>query len=118
MTKSGLADILPLSPLQEGLLFHALYDGRAADVYTAQIFFDLDGPLDRASLRAAVDALLRRHANLRVAIRHTQVSQPVQVIPAQVEVPWSEVDLSEHSDSDHIDQVAELERLQAADRMR
>src|SRR6185295_1696275 len=29
----GLEDILPLAPLQEGLLFHAIYDADAADVY-------------------------------------------------------------------------------------
>ena len=28
-----IEDILPLSPLQEGLLFHALYDAQAPDVY-------------------------------------------------------------------------------------
>ena len=32
-----IEDILPLSPLQEGLLFHALYDARAPDVYTVQL---------------------------------------------------------------------------------
>ena len=31
-----LDDVLPLSPLQEGLLFHALYDEHERDVYTAQ----------------------------------------------------------------------------------
>ena len=29
-----IEDVLPLSPLQEGLLFHALYDAPARDVYT------------------------------------------------------------------------------------
>ena len=39
-------DILPLSPLQEGLLFHALYDAQAPDVYITQLVLDLEGPLD------------------------------------------------------------------------
>ncbi|HEX4714677.1 MAG TPA: amino acid adenylation domain-containing protein, partial [Ktedonobacteraceae bacterium] len=30
-------DILPLAPLQEGLLFHALYDESAQDLYTVQL---------------------------------------------------------------------------------
>ena len=41
-----IEDILPLSPLQEGLLFHALYDAQAPDVYTVQLVLGLDGPLD------------------------------------------------------------------------
>ena len=40
-------DILPLSPLQEGLLFHAHYDAQAHDVYTVQLVLALQGPLDR-----------------------------------------------------------------------
>ena len=32
-----IEDILPLSPLQEGLLFHALYDAQGPDVYTVQL---------------------------------------------------------------------------------
>ena len=41
-----IEDILPLSPLQEGLLFHALYDAQAPDVYTVQLVLGLEGPLD------------------------------------------------------------------------
>ena len=47
-------DILPLSPLQEGLLFHALYDDQAADVYITQLVFALEGALDEATLQATV----------------------------------------------------------------
>ena len=45
-----IEDVLPLSPLQEGLLFHALYDAQAPDVYTVQLELDLDG---RARWRCA-----------------------------------------------------------------
>ena len=70
-TAGGLAEVWPLPPLQEGLLFHALYDSDAPDVYTVQHFFDLKGPVDAARLRAAGQALLERHVNLRAGF--TQV---------------------------------------------
>src|SRR5262249_29027459 len=38
-----IEDVLPLSPLQEGLLFHALYDAQAAAVYTGQLERTLAG---------------------------------------------------------------------------
>ena len=41
-----IEDILPLSPLQEGLLFHALYDAQGPDVYTVQLELELEGLLD------------------------------------------------------------------------
>ena len=48
-----IEDILPLSPLQEGLLFHALYDARAPDVYTVQLDLELAGRSTGARLEAA-----------------------------------------------------------------
>ncbi len=42
----ALEDILPLSPLQEGLLFHALYDAQGPDLYTVQLELELEGALD------------------------------------------------------------------------
>ena len=67
-----IEDILPLSPLQEGLLFHALYDARAPDVYTVQLELDLAGPLDGAALQAAAQALLTRHGSLRAGFWHRE----------------------------------------------
>ncbi|PWS52786.1 non-ribosomal peptide synthetase, partial [Streptomyces sp. FT05W] len=94
MTGFRLEDVLPLTPLQAGMLFHALYDSRAVDVYTAQFVFELEGPVGVPALRAAVGGLLRRHANLRVGFLHEDLDEPVQAVAAEVPVPLEELDLT------------------------
>ncbi|KPI18992.1 amino acid adenylation domain protein [Actinobacteria bacterium OK074] len=95
MTRSGIADILPLSPLQEGLLFHAVYDDeRTPDVYAAQLVLEPRAPVAPAAVRAAVQALLDRHPNLRACFRRREAGAPVQIVPTDVELPWAEVDLT------------------------
>src|ERR1700686_1542720 len=89
-----IEDILPLSPLQEGLLFHALFDAQGPDFYTMQLAFVIEGPLESDALRAAADALVQRHASLRAAFRHENLSRPVQIILPAVRVPWRSIDLS------------------------
>ncbi|MYX60581.1 non-ribosomal peptide synthetase, partial [Streptomyces sp. SID8382] len=108
-------DILPLSPLQEGLLFHAVYDTEAPDVYTMQFAFDLVGRMDVAALRAAAAALPRRHANLRAGFRRRKTGEAVQIIHREVELPWDERDVS---DLDEEAQNAEIARILAAEKGR
>ena len=88
-----VVDVLPVAPLQEGLLFHALFDEHTTDVYSVQVVLDLEGPFDAGRLRRAVDGLLRRHPNLRAAFLHEGLHRPVQAIPARATVPVREVDL-------------------------
>ncbi|MGW4686105.1 non-ribosomal peptide synthase/polyketide synthase [Streptomyces sp. NPDC004244] len=90
----GLVDVLPLAPLQEGLLFHALYDSDGADVYAVQEVFALSGPLDAGALRAAAATVLDRYPNLRAGFHHEGLSQPVQVVVDGLELPWREIDLT------------------------
>src|SRR5262245_61498722 len=89
-----ITEILPLAPLQEGLLFHDLYDSAAGNVYTVQTVFELEGEIDAERLRAATSALLARHTNLRAGFWHEGVQRPVQVIPSDIDAPWAEVDLT------------------------
>jgi amino acid adenylation domain-containing protein/non-ribosomal peptide synthase protein (TIGR01720 family) len=91
-TGSQVEDVLPLSPLQQGMVFHALLDEDATDVYTVQAVLVLDGPLDAERLHTAADALVRRHANLRAAFRTQSSGQHVQVVRRAVDVPWRVVD--------------------------
>ncbi|WP_282689764.1 non-ribosomal peptide synthetase, partial [Streptomyces sp. CC216B] len=87
-------DILPLSPLQSGLLFHSVYDEATKDIYTVQSTFHLAGPLDAGRAREAAEALLRRHASLRVAFRQRKDGEWVQIVAARYKLPWTEIDLS------------------------
>jgi pristinamycin I synthase-3/4 len=90
----GLTDVLPLTPLQQGLVLHSDGLPEGPDPYQGQSLFDLDGPLDAERLREAVRALLMRHDNLRAGFVHRGLETPVQVVADRVEVPWSEHDLS------------------------
>ena len=89
-----IEDVLPLSPLQEGLLFHSLYDVEAPDVYTVQLTLSLEGRLNEDALCSALRLVLERHANLRAAFVSADLTRPVQVILSEVKLPWRSVDLS------------------------
>ncbi len=94
MARSSLEAILPLSGLQEGILFHALFDSAGIDPYVVQIAMELRGPLQAGRLRAACQQLLDRHPNLRAAFAQRRNGQPVQLIPPAVAAPWQEHDLT------------------------
>ncbi|MFH8472605.1 amino acid adenylation domain-containing protein [Streptomyces sp. NPDC018000] len=99
MPQSPIESALPLTPLQEGMLFHALYDSEAVDVYNIQADFELLGDVSAERLRAACAATLARHAILRTGFRLRGNGQPVQLVRRSVETPWTELDLSAESES-------------------
>ncbi|MGX1763120.1 condensation domain-containing protein, partial [Streptomyces lydicus] len=107
-----LADVWPLSPLQYGLLFHALYDSDTADGYTVQSLLTLAGTVDSARLRTAAQALVTRHENLRVAFVETD-DGPRQLVLAAAEIGWHEVDLTGIADPEQ--RQRELDRVIALD---
>ncbi|MEV8321024.1 amino acid adenylation domain-containing protein [Streptomyces sp. NPDC059900] len=90
----GHTDALPLTPLQEGMLFHALYDTEAADPYLAQTTYELTGSLDAEALRGACDALVTRHESLRAAFARTASGRTYQVITDACAAPWRQLDLT------------------------
>ncbi|MGF6887585.1 amino acid adenylation domain-containing protein/non-ribosomal peptide synthase protein (TIGR01720 family), partial [Nocardia sp. GAS34] len=109
----ALSDVWPLTPLQEGLLFHALVSEESVDAYVMQLVLELRGHVDPQRLRRAGQVLLDRHANLRTAFVTDIGAAPVQVVHEHVEAPWSELDLSGlDNDARH----REWEQLMAADR--
>ncbi len=88
-----IADILPLTPLQQGLLFHAgTTQGNHDDLYAMQLDITVTGPLDPHRLRDAVHTVVNRHPNLAARFCQ-QFDQPVQIIPADPVVPWRYVEL-------------------------
>ncbi|WP_297848407.1 non-ribosomal peptide synthetase, partial [Mycobacterium sp.] len=83
-----IADILPLTPLQEGLLFHAnTTRGDDDHLYVVQLDLSLTGPIDRNRLRGAMHTVVARHPHL-VARFCDQFDEPVQIIPADPAMAW------------------------------
>ncbi|MFJ5266794.1 amino acid adenylation domain-containing protein, partial [Streptomyces sp. NPDC088387] len=106
----SLTDVWPLSPLQEGMLFHATFDEDGPDVYQSQRVLALDGPLDARRLRASWEALVARHEALRVGFHRLGSGEAVQVVARDVVLPWRETDLSGRTDDEAL---TELDRLTA-----
>ena len=108
-----IADILPLTPLQQGLLFHAnTIHGNTGDVYAMQLDITITGSLDADRLREAVRIVLTRHPNLAARFCR-QFDQPVQVIPADPEPAWQYLDLGDTAAQ--VDQVSAAERTAVCD---
>nr|MDT0665988.1 hypothetical protein [Micromonospora sp. DSM 115978] len=57
----AVADLLPATPLQRGLYFHAMFDPDREDAYLVQQVVELVGPMDAVALRRAVAGLTARH---------------------------------------------------------
>ncbi|MEU5164641.1 condensation domain-containing protein, partial [Streptomyces sp. NPDC020875] len=90
-------DVLPLAPLQEGLLFHAIYDEESPDVYIVQITLELEGPLDTPRLKQAANTLLQRHPHLTAAFLTRPHNPPLQIIPTHTTLPFTEHNLTHHN---------------------
>ena len=81
MTTSDIVAVYPLSPIQEGLLFHAVAepDSRA---YFVQMRFDVIGALDEPTLVQAWNDLCARHDVLRTSFVHEGLDRPLQAVHA------------------------------------
>jgi len=92
VTEEQVETVLDLSPLQEGLMFHALCGDRTS--YFEQFTYHLAGDLDPDRFEAAWQALARRHQLLRAAIVDVPGGRPAQVILKQRPIPFERHDFS------------------------
>ncbi|CNG86833.1 non-ribosomal peptide synthetase [Yersinia kristensenii] len=108
-----IADILPVLPLQQGLLFHAQL-GQEANNYNAISRFDLQGALDIECLRDALENLLRRYPQLGAIFDSELHSESLQILPQTQDSarrwPWQQYDLSALTRDQQIAKTQQLER--------
>ncbi|MEU6127138.1 amino acid adenylation domain-containing protein, partial [Streptomyces sp. NPDC047123] len=98
------ADLLPLTPLQSGLLFHRRSEStEPTELYTVQLGIEITGALDGPRLREAVQAVVARHPNLVARFVTDQLTEPVQVIPKRPTVPWTVLDDHDGAEQDLLD---------------
>ncbi|WP_438025454.1 amino acid adenylation domain-containing protein [Sorangium sp. So ce233] len=90
--KKDIESIHYLSPLQQGLLFHAVSD-RDTDPYFVQAAFLLEGRLDQDTFERAWQLLVERHPILRTGFVWEGVAKPVQVVRPRAAIPVQRHDL-------------------------
>ncbi|WP_230458631.1 non-ribosomal peptide synthetase [Microcystis aeruginosa] len=83
--RQNVADIYPLSPMQQGMLFHSLYEPDS-DVYFVQFSCNLKGNVDTTIFEQAWQRLVEKYVVFRTAFIWEALSQPVQVVYRQVTV--------------------------------
>ncbi|WP_448681025.1 amino acid adenylation domain-containing protein [Pseudomonas nicosulfuronedens] len=111
LNSDQIEDLYPLSPMQQGMLFHGV-DGSEGGVYVNQLRVEVQG-LDVERFRAAWQAALDAHDNLRAGVHWQGLDQPVQVVHKHVELPLEVLDWRGREDMD-----AALDELAAAERSR
>src|SRR5258706_4471041 len=114
MSSAPIEDIYPLSPMQQGMLFHTLYEP-GSGAYFEQLVCSLSGRLDVAAFERAWQKVIERHQCLRAAFVWEDLAEPVQVICRDVRVATEVHDWRAQSTSE---QEAHLSALLQGDRRR
>src|ERR1041384_997395 len=73
----SMVDSYPLSPLQQGMLFHALF-GQQPGVDVEQLVFTISADLNVDAFARAWQQVFERHPVLRTSFQWTNIDDPVQ----------------------------------------
>ncbi|MCB1906476.1 MAG: amino acid adenylation domain-containing protein [Rhodocyclaceae bacterium] len=91
MDNPNIASIYRLSPLQEGILFHALERARAG-AYFQQYACTIRQALDAERFQRAWQQVAIRHPVMRTLISWRGREKPLQVVRREVALPWRQLD--------------------------
>ena len=102
MNLENVADIYPLTPVQEGMLFHSITGDASSGTYVDQVAFTISGRFDQQRLSESVQRVFGRHDVLRTAFIWDGVDQPLQVVREAVDFSvthdfWSEISANEQA---------------------
>jgi amino acid adenylation domain-containing protein/non-ribosomal peptide synthase protein (TIGR01720 family) len=87
MKVEDIEAVYELSPIQEGMLFHTLYDPQSG-VYVEQMVSTLHGALNIDAFERAWQHVLDRHPVLRTSFHWENLKKPLQVVHRDVSLPW------------------------------
>ncbi len=112
MSQKNIEDIYPLSPLQQGILFHTLYASEPG-AYFVHLGWTFRGALDAAAFVQAFQDVIDRNSILRTAFVWERLEKPMQIVRERVKLPVLHIDLRAFPAAE---QTARIQRHLDADR--
>ena len=91
INKDDISALYELSPLQEGILFHSLYNPKNT-AYKTQFNMEFPDGLDLNAFRKAWEYVIKNHTILRTAFIHDQLNIPVQCVYKKINFDYEHVD--------------------------
>ena len=99
--------IYPLSPMQEGMLFHTLMNP-GTGIYLMQNRYFVDGDVDPDVFRRAWELVIARHSILRTSFVWKSQKRPLQAVHNRVEVP---LDVMDWRGMERAEQISRLDEV-------
>src|SRR5262245_10078305 len=116
MNRERISASYPLSAMQQGMLFHSVYDP-GAGCYVQQMVCRLREEVDVVGLERAWQQTVERHDILRTSFK-LSIDQSVQEVHPHSNVGVTEFDLrsvTAHQQRDEIDRYLESDRIRGFD---
>ncbi len=102
-----IENVYPLTPMQEGMLYHSVL-GESNSDYVVQNIFHLNGKVKEEWLGQAMDALSMRFAVLRTSFMYENVKKPMQVVMKKRKLTREFFDLSSYEETEQATKVEEI----------
>ena len=83
--------IYELSGMQQGMLFHTLYEPEAG-AYFEQVSCRMEGDLDEEAFRSSWEGIVERHAILRTSFAWEGLGEPLQIVHRRMDEVWQQQD--------------------------
>ncbi|WP_411801495.1 non-ribosomal peptide synthetase, partial [Bacillus atrophaeus] len=104
MSKKSIQKVYPLTPMQEGMLYHAMLDPDSSSYFT-QLELRIHGVFDLEIFEKSVNELIRSYDILRTVFVHQQLQKPRQVV------------LAERKTTVHYEDITQLDAQRQKDRL-
>lgn len=117
MNKKNIENIYPLSPTQQGILFHTIY-ALESGVYVVQSCYTVSKIFNIPALKQAWQQVIDHHPILRTSFYWQQHKEPFQVVHKNSQLSWQQYDWQAFSVSEQqerLDAFLQADRQQGFD---
>ncbi len=97
--KQNIEAIYPLSPMQQGMLFHTIYNPESEE-YFEQLTATFSGKINTEAFINAINKVVENNSILRTSFAYKNVSKMLQIVHKKVEVPVDIMDWTSFSQNE------------------